>query len=199
MNRYVKIIGIAAVVGVVALVGAAIALAQPPSPTQIPGGFGPGMMGGYAGGGGYGRGMMGGGFGFMAQYQSLVHAEIAEALGMSLDEFNAALAAGKTPYILAQEKGVDFAKVQTAMQTGMAEALKQAVKDGKITQAQADWMLARHAQMQAWHASGAQPGGVGPRGGFGPGMMGGQFGPGGFNGACPHLNNTPNTVPAPTD
>ena len=176
MNKYVKLLGIVAVIAVAALAagaGAAGAFANPPAPTQVPGGFGPGLMGGYGSGmigGGYGRGMMDGG-GIMAQYRDIVHAKVAEALGMTLDEFNAALAAGKTPFSLAQEKGVDFAKVQEAMQAGMAEALKQAVKDGQLTQAQADQMLAHHAQMQAWHANGAHP----------HGHIGG-----GFNGNCPH-------------
>jgi hypothetical protein len=196
MNKYVKIFGIVAVIGGVALAGAAAAFAQSATPTSTPAPFGPGgMMGGYGGG------MMGGYSGLMSEYRDLMHAPIAEALGMTLDEFNAALAEGQTPYTLAQEKGVDTAKLQTAMQTGMADALKQAVKDGKLTQAQADQMLARHAQMQAWHAqSGNGRGMMG--GGYGGGMMGGRgrgnFGSSGFNGNCPHLN-TPTATPAPTN
>jgi len=190
MNKYVKIIGVAALIGIVALValaGAAVAFAQPGNPTPTPppfGGYGPGMMGGGYGIMGNGAGMMGSGYGFMAEYRDVIHARIAEALGLSLDEFNAALAEGKTPYQIAQEKGIDFATVQAAMQAGMAEALKQAVADGKLTQAQADAMLSHHAQMSAWHANGG-----GPMAGRGRGMMGGR---GGFNGACPFANATPN-------
>src|SRR3990172_12160004 len=105
MNKYVKIIGVAALIGIVALValaGAAVAFAQSsnPSPTPPPfGGYGHGMMG-Y----GMGPGVMGSGYGFMAEYRDVIHAKIAEALGMSLDEFNAALAEGKTPYQIAQER-----------------------------------------------------------------------------------------------
>jgi len=73
MNKYAKILGVAAVVGVVALVGVAAVFAQPPAPTQTPGGFGPGMMGGYGRmGGGSGPGWMGGGFGLMAEYRDLI-------------------------------------------------------------------------------------------------------------------------------
>jgi len=192
MNKYVKIIGVAALIGIVALValaGAAVAFAQPGNPTPTPppfGGYGPGMMGGGYGIMGNGAGMMGSGYGFMAEYRDVIHAKIAEALGLSLDEFNAALAEGKTPYQIAQEKGIDFATVQAAMQAGMAEALKQAVADGKLTQAQADAMLSHHAQMSAWHANGG-----GPMAGRGRGMMG-PMGARGFNGACPFANATPN-------
>jgi len=164
MNRYVKIIGVAVLVGMVALVGAAAAFAQSgtPTPTGCPGAAG--------------------GFGLMAEYRNVMHTRVAEALGLTLDEFNAALAAGKTPYVVAQEKGVDFSTVQAAMQAGMAEVLKQAVADGKITQAQADAITQRHAQMGARHLYGSGP------------MMGrsGRFGaPGGFKGACPNATPTP--------
>ena len=192
MNKYVKIIGVAALIGIVALValaGAAVAFAQSGNPTPTPppfGGYGPGMMGGGYGMMGNGAGRMGSGYGFMAEYRDVIHARIAEALGLSLDEFNAALAEGKTPYQIAQEKGIDFATVQAAMQAGMAEALKQAVADGKLTQAQADAMLSHHAQMSAWHANGGSP-----MAGRGRGMMG-PMGARGFNGACPFANATPN-------
>jgi hypothetical protein len=171
MNKYVKIIGLAAVIGIVALAalaGAAVAFAQSGTPTS-PAGTCPGAAGGYGAGMMGGYGMMGGGYGVMAEYRDVIHAKIAEALGLSLDDFNAALAEGKTSYVIAQEKGVDFATVQAAMQAGMQEALKQAVADGKLTQAQADWMLSHHAQMQTWHAQGGGP----MMGGRGRGMMGG--------------------------
>src|SRR3989304_1629510 len=153
MNKYSKILVVAPVDGVGALVGVAGVFAQPPAPTQTPGGFGPGMVGGEGRmGGGSGPGWMGGGFGLMAEYRDLIHTQIAEALGLTLDELNAELAAGKTPFVIAQEKGIDFAKVQEAMQAAPAEALKQAVEDGKLTQEQADWMLARQPHVHAWQA-----------------------------------------------
>src|SRR3990172_8951736 len=80
MNKYVKIIGVAALIGIVALValaGAAVAFAQSsnPSPTPPPfGGYGHGMMG-Y----GMGPGVMGSGYGFMAEYRDVIHAQITEA------------------------------------------------------------------------------------------------------------------------
>lgn len=40
---------------------------------------------------------------------------------------------------------------QTAMQKAMEERLNQAVKDGKLTQAQKDAVLAKHKELQAQH------------------------------------------------
>lgn len=171
MNKYLKIASVVAVVAVVALVGAAVAFAQTPTPPT--GGFGPGsMMGGGR------RGPMAGGQGFMAEYQAVMHAKIAEALGLTADEFNAALAEGKTPYVIAQEKGIDFATVQAAMQAAHAEVLQQAVADGKLTQEQANWMLSRQAQMGAQRANG---GFAGPLGQMGRGAR-----IGGYSGNCPY-------------
>jgi hypothetical protein len=180
MNKYMKLIGVGVLVGIVVLVGAAVAFAQNPTPIPPAGGYGtgygPGMMGGAGGHGHLG------GHGFMAEYQGVMHTKIAGALGMTVDDFNAALAAGKTPFTIAQEKGIDFTTVQAAMQAAHAEVLKQAVADGKLTQAQADAMLNHQAQVQTWHANG------GSHMGRGQGMMGGR---GSFNGACPFANATP--------
>ena len=179
MNRYVKWIGITVLVGVVALAGASVALAQGGNPpaTAVP--FGPGwggMMGGY-------------GYGFMTEYRDLMHTPIAEALGLSLDEFYQQLGAGKTPWQMAQEKNVDAATLQAAMQEGMAVATAQAVKDGKLTQAQADYMLAHSAQMVGWRAAG----------GYGS-MMGRGFrgtnGAGASLGPCHGNWATPTPAPA---
>jgi uncharacterized membrane protein len=177
-GKIVLALSLAVVVFVAALAGAAIAFAQRPTPPT--GAWGPGgMMGNGYGrggmmGGGYGPGgMMGNGYGPMlggVMSPTVMHTAMAQALDMTLDEFNAAIAAGQTPYQLAQERGVEWATVQAAMTTAMTEQLQQAVADGRITQAQADALLARHAQMQAWHAEN----------GWGnmPGM-------GGYGGTCP--------------
>ena len=69
----------------------------------------------------------------------------AQALGMTTDELTTALQGGKTLEQVAQEKGVDFANVQAAMQkareTEMRTRIQQALSDGTITQAHADWLL----------------------------------------------------------
>lgn len=93
--------------------------------------------------------------------------DLAEQLGMTLDELAAELQAGKTIAELAEEKGVDL---QAAQIEAMKEQIQQAVEDGKISQEQADWLLEGLEQ-------GFMPG---PRGfGFG-GRRGGCLG--GFGG-----------------
>jgi hypothetical protein len=152
MSKFWKVAGIAtlvAVVGVVAVAG--FALAQGPTPT--PGGWlghGPGL------------GLMGGG-----DWNTFDAA--AKALGLSPEQLFTELHSGKTLSDLATEKGVDLQAVQDAMEAtrkeAMQQAIEQAVTDGKITRAQADWML-----------QGLENGWMG-----GPGFRGHGFGPGGLN------------------
>jgi hypothetical protein len=95
---------------------------------------------------------------------------MAEALGITVEELQAARAEGKPLGVLIYELQLDPATVRTAMRTAYEEAIAQAVTDGVITQEQADQMLQR---------PGFGPGGPGGRGGFG-GHRGGFGGPGGF-------------------
>lgn len=86
---------------------------------------------------------------------------LAKALGMTVEELKAAYAEGKTLSTLMSEKGLDAATVREKLVAAYNEALAQAVKDGVITQEQAD-------EMQSGD-------------GFGPGgpmMFGGPMGPG---------------------
>jgi hypothetical protein len=88
---------------------------------------------------GHGPGGRGGGL-------SLTGLQVAaEKLGMTTDELITALQSGKTLEQIAQEKGVDFATIQTAIQekqqTDMRTRIQQAVTDGTMTQAKADWLL----------------------------------------------------------
>jgi len=157
MNKHLKFASVVAVVIVVALASVSTAFAQGPTPPRN---------------GANGRGPMAAD-GVLAEYADLMHAPVAKALGLTLDEYNAAIAAGKTPFLLAQEKGIDAAIVLDAMQAGREAALKQAVADGAITQEQADW-IAGHA-MGAGRAAG--------RSMMGRGNRAGNFG--GYNGTCP--------------
>jgi uncharacterized protein YidB (DUF937 family) len=155
---------------------AGYAFAQAPTPNPVP--FGPGgmmggrgMRGGMMGGqGGYGaRGgmMQNGEFGPMHEY---MEAAMAKALGMDVEDLEAAIDSGKTMWDVAQEKGISQDEFFTLMQTARGEALKQMVADGVITQAQADWMLQR--------GPGGMGGGRGGRGGSGcPMNGGGRFAP----------------------
>jgi hypothetical protein len=84
----------------------------------------------------------------------------AKALNMTTDELTTALQSGKTLEQVAQDAGVDFAVVQSAVQaahaTEMRERIQQAVEDGTITQENADWLL-----------EGLDKGFIGVPGGFG--------------------------------
>ncbi|UCC64429.1 MAG: hypothetical protein JSV36_05055 [Anaerolineae bacterium] len=123
-------------------------------------GFGFGRMGHP---GGRGGGWMGGFKGCLPGNQEW----LAEQLGMTVDELQAELEAGKTIAELAEEKGVDL---DAARIEAMKERIQQAVEDGTMTQEQADWMLQGLEQ-------GFMPG----RRGFGFGGRGGHFrGFGGF-------------------
>lgn len=106
--------------------------------------------------------------------------DLADQLGMTIDELAAELEAGKTVTELAEEKGVDL---EAARIEAMKEQIQQAVEDGKISQEQADWMLQGLEQ-------GFMPGGRG----FGFGGRGGHFrgfgGPGAFWGQSDQSNQT---------
>ncbi len=132
--------------------------------------------GGRAGRGMMGSGMMGnrgnaqgasacpfageaGQFGPLHEY---MYNAIAQALGLTRAEFDTRIQAGDTPWTIAQEKGLTAEQFQTTMTTARTAAVNQAVADGAITQAQADFMLQR---MET--------------------MMGNGFGPGAGNGSCP--------------
>ncbi|MFQ5418732.1 MAG: hypothetical protein ACE5EY_00065 [Anaerolineae bacterium] len=173
MNKFMKIAGIVAVlVTVVALVGATAVFAQGPvTPDNMPGA---GQMQGH------GSGV---GLNLMAVDEADMHAAIADALGLTPEAFEAALADGQTPYTLAQELGIDFADIQAAMDAVHAAALEQAVSDGLITQEQADWMLGRQAGHNG--SMGGMTPGTGNMG-QGAGNMARGAGNSGYDGDCPY-------------
>jgi hypothetical protein len=72
-------------------------------------------------------------------------AAIADALGITVEELQAAQDEGTTLPDLAESLGVDMEVVQAAIQAVRAEAIAQAVADGTITQEQADAMAERAA------------------------------------------------------
>ncbi len=67
----------------------------------------------------------------------------AKTLGMSTSALTSALRGGKTLLVLAREKNVDVTKLRTAIADAEKAAVDQAVKDGKLTQAQADSIKAK--------------------------------------------------------
>ncbi len=161
-----KIVVVAVLLGVMAALGlgATLAMAQGPLPGQPPStGVGPGWMRG--------------GFGFNADWQTQMQGAVAKALGITLDDLNAQLRAGKTIAQIAQSKNIDLTKLHDDVQAAHKALVQQAVKDGKLTQAQADAMLQRMDAMDQYlTANGGTCPGL--TGGAGVGMMGGTFAPG---------------------
>ena len=157
---------------VIALGSAGFVYAQSTTTPEAPvPGTGYGMMGGR----GMRGGMMGQGAGYAAQ-DGLMHDEMiaafAEELGISVDDLNARLAKGETMSQIATAQGLTVEEFRTLMTDARSQAIDQAVKNGTLTQEQADWMNQR---------------GAGRMMGGGRGMRGsGQMGSG-----CPYYQTTP--------
>ena len=184
MSRFKKYLGLAALVAIVAALGiSSIASAQgtttptPTAPTVVMaprgGGFGPGL-----------------------HSQAALDAA-AKALGMTSDELSAELWGGKTLADIAEAKGVDIATVKAAVEAAIVAetktAIQQAVTDGTLTQAKADWLL-EGLDKGYW---GAGQGDFGPGFGMGSGEFRmGRGGPQGFGGpnGTPPSNTAPNST-----
>ena len=86
-------------------------------------------------------GCRGRGFGFWGGSWTMFDT-MAEALGLTPEDFFAELHAGKTLEEIAEAQGVELEAVQEAMNASrveaMQEAIEQAVEDGNLTQEQAD-------------------------------------------------------------
>lgn len=166
-----------AVVGALALfvlVGAMVAgtvSAQSTTPTPTPNGL---------------LGKLDRGFGFWGGPNSQFDV-VAKALNLTPTQLFEQLHSGKTLDEIAKAQGVDLTKVQEAVNASRLQAMKdniaQAVKDGKMTQEQADWLLQGLEK-------GYIPGGRG-------GRFGGFMGHGGMRGfGGKGFPRTPN-APAP--
>lgn len=103
---------------------------------------------------------------------------LAEALGMTVDELEAALADGQSPVDLMAAQGIDSTTLQANAQAAYEAAVQRAVTDGVITQAQADQILS--------------DGGFGL---FGRGGFGGHDGRGGHGGREFHRFAPPDSTP----
>lgn len=111
-TRFTKLVITGVVAGAVALGGLGLVAAQ------TPGGSGMGA-GGMSGGMGGGAAMMAGQamHGMMGAQHTQMQAAVAAALGISVEDLQAQLTAGKTVADIARERGVDLTAVQAAMQT----------------------------------------------------------------------------------
>ncbi len=130
-----------------ALVGAQVVMAQGPVGPDTPPAWGQGP----AFGSGFGDGAMWqrrgpsgpeGSRTVRARYQWQQIQTIADSLNMSTQDLIAALRAGKTVAEVAEEQGVDLATVVDALVAPRAERLSRAVEAGRLTEEQADALLA---------------------------------------------------------
>ena len=115
-------------------------------------------------------GMMGGRGGYGPVHTYVVET-LAAKLNLSIDTVNTRLAAGETLYEIALSQGIASADLPAFLSEIHKTAFAAAVKDGVMTQAQADSMLQR--MTQNGYGTGTCPmGGAGY--GYGRGLMGGR-------------------------
>jgi len=107
----------------------------------------------------------GGRFGGMGMHQAQDAA--AKALGMTTDKLHAALEGGKSLADVAKAQKVSVTSLVKAMVKATEAELATAVKDGRMTQAQADTMKASLTQRITDHVNDVRPD-RGPRGADGP-------------------------------
>lgn len=148
MNKFLKIAGIAALVAALGVIAVgAVAFAQGPF-------GGPGID---PFGGGHGR------FPLLNPEQAEAHHEqmqqaMADALGMTVEELDAAHAEGKTLSEIAEGQGVDLAEMRDTMRAPFKQMLDQAVADGTLTQEQADSIRQHMADRQGpWEGRDGYP------------------------------------------
>ena len=145
---------------VLALGAASFVHAQGPNaPAATPGN---GTAAGRMGNRGNGLGMMGSAV--QGSQSGWLHdgmiAVFAEKLGISVDDLNARLANGETMAQIAAEKGLTTEEFSSLMLAARSQAIDQAVKNGTLTQTQADWMK-QHGFGMAGGARGMHGAGLG--------------------------------------
>ena len=151
MKKTMLIVGL--VVAALVVLGVGVAFAQGPAP--------------YAGNGP----MMQNGGGYLHTYMVTA---FAEKLGLKVEDINARLTAGESMYDIALADGVKAENFSALMVEVRTIAMNAAVKDGVITQEQADWMSSRgfgRGGMMNGNGSAGCPMQNGTGTGYGPGMM----------------------------
>ncbi len=171
MNKSVILLVIVAV-ATLALGTVGVAYAQ--SPTQTPG-AGVNAMGGRGPQGGYGAGIGISGDGILHEYMIAAYAE---ALDIPVADLEARLDSGETMSQIAISTGMTLDEFRTLMVEVRTQAIDQALSDGVLTQAQADWLKL--------HGAGQMAGGQMGRGFGMRGAGQGQY----ANPACPYYNST---------
>lgn len=100
-------------------------------------------------------------------------AAFADELGLKAEDVNALITAGESMYAIALTEGVKAEDFPALMLKVRSQALSAAVKDGVITQAQADQMNSHNCPMLNGGGAGMMHGnGQGMMHGNGQGMMG---------------------------
>lgn len=180
--KLLKIAGISTLVLIaLAVLGVTLAFAQNPSPTDTPwwnamrtmmqANGGAGMMGGSWESMQQMHNQMtqSGGMGAMHEWMNQsggvhdsVWAALAKQLGLTSDELTAQIEDGKTLAQIAQEKDIAVEDLAATMETTMKAGLAQAVKDGKLTQEQADLMLQHMDGQYEWMINNMSAGRFGP-------------------------------------
>ena len=171
MKKFVVTLMVIAV-AVFALGVAGVAYAQ--SPTQTPG-TGTGFMGGRGSRSGLGGANTNAGDGILHDYMIAAYAD---QLGISVADLETRLDSGETMAQIAISTGLTLDQFRTLMVEVRTQAIEQALNDGVLTQAQADWMSQRGAGQMA----GGQMGNSSGMRGSGQG----QF----ANPNCPYYNQT---------
>jgi hypothetical protein len=133
MKKFVVTLMVVAVV-IFALGSVGVAYAQ--SPTQTPG-TGTGWMGGRGPRGGSGGANTAAGEGILHDYMIAVYAE---KLNIPVADLETRLDQGETMSDIALSTGLTFEQFRTLMIEVRTQAIEQALNDGVLTQAQADWM-----------------------------------------------------------
>ncbi len=142
MNKSVILLVIVAVV-TLALGTASVAYAQ--SPTQASG-TGTGWMGGRGSQSGSGGANTLTGEGILHDYML---AEYADLLNISAADLEVRIDSGETMAQIALTEGLTIDQFRTLMVEARTQAIDQALNDGVLTQAQADWMNQRSAGRMA--------------------------------------------------
>jgi hypothetical protein len=136
VKKVAAVMGVLALITVIGVVAAGAAFAQTAAPTAVPNAA-PAQPFGERG--------MGPSFGFGGPGSWANFDAMAQALNLTPTQLFEALHSGKTLDEIAKTQGVDLAKVQEAANAArilaMKDTIAQAVKDGKMTQEQANWLL----------------------------------------------------------
>jgi hypothetical protein len=125
--------------------------------------------------------------GWRLLYHDRMEEALAEALGLTVEELEAARADGQTLFEMAQAQELPLDDLREAMAAVHEEILEQAVSDGVLTEEQAEWLRDAERGFGPGLGPGMHLGPMGRCGGMrgGPGARGFSFGPGGPLGSRP--------------